>query len=302
MDACAHAARPTGTSGSAVLTRVTGELLVCATPIGNLGDVTGRVLDALRDADVVLAEDTRVTVRLFARFGITTPLERYDEHTARVRTPELVGRMARGARVALVSDAGTPGISDPGVTLVSACIDADVPVTVLPGPSAITTALVASGLPTHAFYFGGFLPRKAGERSRFFATVAALDATLVFYESPRRVASALAVIAEAFPLRRCAVARELTKMHEEVVRGTTGEVARDFAARETVKGEIVVLVGPPTAEEGVVPEPDDAVLAGMVAERMGEGMSRRDAVKRVAEATGVARNRVYDAATTRDAR
>lgn len=272
--------------------RDAGRLLVCATPIGNLGDVTLRVLDALRDADVTLAEDTRVTKRLFARYGIDTPLERFDEETARAKIPRVLERIAGGETVALVSDAGTPGISDPGARLVAACVDAGLPVEVLPGPSAVITALVASGLPTHAFYFGGFLPRKSGERERLFASLRDLDATLIFFESPRRLASALAAIASSMPGRRAAVARELTKVHAEVVRGTVEELADAFAGRE-VKGEVVVLVGPPTGESATASDED---LALAVEELVRAGMSRSDAVKKVARSRGVPKSRVYDAA------
>jgi 16S rRNA (cytidine1402-2'-O)-methyltransferase len=269
-----------------------GRLLVCATPIGNLADVTLRVLDALRAADVTLAEDTRVTKRLFARYGIETPLERFDEATAAAKTPRIVERIAAGETVALVSDAGTPGISDPGSRLVAACVEAGLPIDVLPGPSAVVTALVASGLPTHAFYFGGFFPRKEGERARLLASLRDLDATLVFFESPRRLAGALAAIAEQLPGRRGAVARELTKVHAEVVRGTVDELRAAFASRD-VKGEVVVLVAPPTGEREAVSDED---LGREVDELVRGGSSRSEAVKRVARLRGVPKSRVYDAA------
>lgn len=270
-----------------------GRLLVCATPIGNLGDVTLRVLDALRDADAILAEDTRVTRKLLVRHGIVTPMERHDEHVAARRTPEVIERIAAGATLALVSDAGTPGISDPGERLVAACLDAGVRVEVLPGPSAIVAALVASGLPTGAFHFGGFLPRKASEARRRLRELQALPATLVFYESPRRAAASLAVIAEELPGRRAALVRELTKLHEEVVRGGIAEVAAAVAARDVVKGEVVLLVGPPAAH--VPAEFDDARLAAAVGELTSAGVPRKEAVRLIAERTGAPRNRVYSA-------
>lgn len=273
-----------------------GRLLVCATPIGNLGDVTGRVLEALRSADVVLAEDTRVTAKLLARYGIRCALERYDEHVAAQHTPEFVERMRGGSVMALVSDAGTPGISDPGATLVDSTLESGVTVEVLPGPSAIITALVASGLPTHAFYFGGFLPRKTGERARVLESLAALDATLIFYESPHRTAASLAALADAFPGRRGAMARELTKLHEEVVRGTLPDLAARIAEREKLKGEVVLLCGPPAAQESQDAEPDAAELRRQVEELVAGGMKRAEAVRAVAARTGVARNTVYDAA------
>jgi len=267
-----------------------GRLLVCATPIGNLGDVTLRVLEVLRTADVILAEDTRVTRKLLARYDIHTALERYDEATAAVRTPVVVERIAAGANVALVSDAGTPGISDPGARLVDAALLAGLPVEVLPGASAIITALVASGLPTHAFYFGGFLPRKGGELRRVLTDLAGLDATLVFYESPRRTAASVAAIAEVFPLRHAAMARELTKVHEEVIRGTAGELATALKARE-LKGEVVLLVGPPVA--GEAPVVSETAIRSAVEALVAAGSSRKDAVRQVAGDLGVPRNDVY---------
>jgi len=276
-----------------------GRLVVCATPIGNLGDVTLRVLNALGEAHAVLAEDTRVTRKLLGRYKIATPLERYDEFTAARRTPEVVERLVAGERLALVSDAGTPGISDPGATLVDAALLADVPVEVLPGPSAIVTALVASGLPTQAFYFGGFLPRKAGERARLLESLAALEATLVFYESPRRTAATLRALAGAFPGRSGAMARELTKLHEEVVRGPIRELAEQIAARETLKGEVVLLVGPPARRVSApaAEVPDDTEIRARVARLMEAGESRTSAVKKVARESGCDRNAVYDIAT-----
>jgi 16S rRNA (cytidine1402-2'-O)-methyltransferase len=268
-----------------------GRLLVCATPIGNLGDVTLRVLDALRDADLIAAEDTRITRRLLDRYDIVTPLEPYHAHNLERRTPVLVERMSAGARVALVSDAGTPGVSDPGAHLVDACLNAGVPVEVLPGPSAIVAALVASGLPTHAFYFGGFLPRKAGERRQRLASLASLDATLVFYESPRRTAATLASLAEALPGRDAAMARELTKIHEEVVRGPVADLAAAIAGRE-LKGEVVLLVGPPARGAGRVTLEREAVRARVAAVEAG-GASRSAAVRQVATELGASRNDVY---------
>ncbi len=269
-----------------------GRLIVCATPIGNLGDVTQRVLDALSSADTIAAEDTRVSRKLLARFDIHTRLEAYHEHNTAQRTPVLVDRIASGERIALVSDAGTPGISDPGEFLVSACLDAGLAVEVLPGPSAIITALVASGLPTHAFYFGGFLPRKAGERTRVLESLATLDATLIFYESPKRTAATLAAIAQVLPERQAAMARELTKLYEEIVRDEVSSLAARLAARE-LKGEVVLLIGPPTGEK---PAPDPGEIRARVAELVDAGSSRSSAVKQVAGETGLGRNTVYDIA------
>lgn len=276
-----------------------GRLVVCATPIGNMGDVTLRVLEALKHADVIEAEDTRVTRKLLSRYDIHTPLEAYHARNLDRRTPELVGRIASGAQIALVSDAGTPGISDPGAHLVDACIDAGLPVDVLPGASAIVTALVASGLPTHAFYFGGFLPRKDGERRRALEKVAALDATLMFYESPRRTAATLAGMAEVLPGRRAAMARELTKLHQEVARGEIGELAAQLSERE-LKGEVVLLVGPPQKTKTEA-RSDAAALRDHVERLVAGGMSRKDAIRAVSESAGVPRNEVYEAAVSKKA-
>lgn len=278
-----------------------GELLVCATPIGNLGDVTPRVLEALRTADTVLAEDTRVTRRLFARYDIRTELERFDEHVAARRTPEIVGRIAAGSRIALVSDAGMPGISDPGSTLVDATLAAGLPVDVLPGPSAIVTALVASGLPTHAFYFGGFLPRKAGERERLLTSLAGLDATLVFYESPRRTAASLSALAGMFGDRQGAMARELTKLHQEVVRGALPDLAAEVGSRESLKGEVVLLVGPPVSDAAKTAAPADSEeVRARLAELIAGGMKRAQAAKQVAAEYGMPRAEVYSLAVPDD--
>lgn len=270
-----------------------GALVVCATPIGNLGDVTLRVLDALRDADVIQAEDTRVTRKLLARYEIATATESFHAHNAQERTPGVLERIVAGQRVALVSDAGTPGISDPGAQLVDAALEAGLPVEVLPGPSAITTALVASGLPTHAFYFGGFLPRKPGPRARALEALADLNATLVFYESPRRTAVTLAAIAEVLPGRRAAMARELTKLHEEIARGDVLSLSRSLAGRE-LKGEVVLLIGPPSRERAPV---DEESVATRVQALVGSGLSTKDAVRQVATELGLPRNDVYRIAT-----
>lgn len=278
-----------------------GRLLVCATPIGNLGDVTLRVIEALKAADVIEAEDTRVTRKLLARYEIATPLEPYHAKNLERRTPEVVARIEGGQVVALVSDAGTPGVSDPGAHLVDACIDAGVAVEVLPGASAILAALVASGLPTHAFYFGGFLPRKAGDRVRALEKLALLDATLVFYESPRRTAATLSSLAEAMPGRTAVMARELTKLHEEVARGEVGELAARIAGRE-LKGEVVLLVGPPDkGSEARRVRSDPEELRALVDALVASGSTRKDAVRAVSERTGVPRNDVYEAAVGRRA-
>jgi 16S rRNA (cytidine1402-2'-O)-methyltransferase len=272
-----------------------GRLLVCATPIGNLGDTTLRVLEAFRVADSIAAEDTRVTRKLLARYDVMTPLERCDEHTIERQAPLLIERMLGGQVIAFVSDAGTPGVSDPGARLIAAVIEAGVQVEALPGASALLAALVVSGLPMRRFYFGGFLPRKTGERRRELEALASLDATLVFYESPHRSAASLAALAEAYPGRSAVLARELTKLHEEVVRGSIEEVAEQIAARESLKGEVVLLVGPPVTP--TEPEPVDVGhVRACVDVLVAGGKSRSAAVKIVAKELGMSRSQVYDIA------
>jgi 16S rRNA (cytidine1402-2'-O)-methyltransferase len=273
---------------------VSGRLVVCATPIGNLGDVTLRVLDALREADTIAAEDTRVTRKLLARYEIASRMERCDEHTVERQTPALVERLKAGEVIALVSDAGTPGVSDPGSRLVDACLEAGVEVEVLPGASAILAALVASGLPTHAFFFGGFLPRKAGERRRAIELLSNLDATLIFYESPHRSAATLVALAELLPGRDAAMARELTKLHEEVLRAPVEELAEQIAARDKLKGEVVLLVGPPRARTRERANEEEVRAA--IEARIELGDSRSAAVKRVANSLGLPRSEVYELA------
>ena len=230
-----------------------GGLTLVGTPIGNLGDLSPRAADALRAADVVCAEDTRVSGRLLAAFGIEGRLERCDENVIARRAPQLVERMLAGERVAFVSDAGMPAVADPGARLVDACLDAGVPVDVVPGPSAVTCAVAAAGFACEAFYFGGFLPRRDAERDRLLAELAGLPAVLVFYESPHRAAASLAAIGRAFPGRRAALCRELTKLHQEVLRAPAPDLAAlvaDRAAGEGgLKGECVLLVDAPDADE-----------------------------------------------------
>lgn len=267
-----------------------GRLLVCATPIGNLGDVTLRVLDALRDADVIAAEDTRVTSRLLGRYDIGTPVVRYDAHTAASRAGQLVERMLAGEVVALVSDAGTPGLSDPGEELVAAAIKAGVEIDVLPGASSVLTALVISGAPTMPFYFGGFLPRKSGERRRLLESLGELAATLVFFESPRRAPAALADVAAVMPARFVAVARELTKIHQEVIRGVSEEVAGVLSARD-LKGEVALVIWPPDRD---APRSVDEVAVREALEVLvSAGATRSDAIKQVTKEMGLPRNDVY---------
>jgi 16S rRNA (cytidine1402-2'-O)-methyltransferase len=220
-----------------------GRLLVVSTPIGNLGDLSPRAREALAGADLIACEDTRHTGLLLSRLGVKARLVSYHEHNERARVPALLGALAEGKTVALVSDAGTPLVSDPGFVLVRAAVEAGAMIQAIPGPSAPLAALVVSGLPPLPFTFAGFAPQKLGKRRTFFARLAALEHTVIFYESPHRLGASLADAATAFGDRPAIVARELTKLHEEVRRGTLTELAAAFAD-DKPRGEIVVVVGP----------------------------------------------------------
>jgi 16S rRNA (cytidine1402-2'-O)-methyltransferase len=266
-----------------------GRLLVCPTPIGNLQDVTLRVLTALAESDEVACEDTRHTRVLLDRHGLTAKLVSLHEHNERSRAHELVRRMRAGATVALVSDAGMPLVSDPGFALVRECLLDGVPVEVLPGPSAVTTALVASGLPAERWLFAGFLPRKRSELEQLLANA---QETLVAFESPRRLAGTLRTLAELDEQRPAAVCRELTKLHEEVRRGGAGELARHYEAN-AARGEIVLVVGAAPAGVGS----RDVALAAL-RDLQAAGARARPAAAVVARLTGVGANELYRALTS----
>lgn len=223
--------------------------MIVGTPIGNLGDLTPRVAQAFEAADAICCEDTRVTSKLLAHLGISRPLVRCDENVIASRSPELIGRMLAGDVIAFASDAGMPSVSDPGQVLVDASREAGVDVEVIPGPSACVTALVASGIPCEHFYFEGFLPRKHGERVRRLSQLAAIPGALLFYESPHRVAASLEAVAEVFPARQVALCRELTKLHEEVLRAQAPYLLEQVRERGELKGEMVLVVAPPSEEE-----------------------------------------------------
>jgi len=260
-------------------------LAVCATPIGNLEDVTLRVLDELREADVVLCEDTRRTRILLDRHGIKVRLLSYHEHNEAKRTAELVPQLEAGLRAALVSDAGLPGISDPGARLIAAALEAGVAVTVLPGPSAVETALVASGFAGGRYQFVGYLPRGEQALARLWRELSRWPWPVVAFESPQRLPRTLRALAEALPTRPVAVCRELTKRFEEVARGTPGELAERYV--EPPKGEIVLVLGP--AARAV----DEAAGAEAVAELVGAGVPRRQAAELVARLTGASKNALF---------
>lgn len=233
----------------AACSSTSGRLIIAGTPIGNLGDLTPRVAQAFEAADAICCEDTRVTSKLLAHLGISRPLVRCDENVIASRSPELIGRMLAGDVIAFASDAGMPSVSDPGQVLVDAAREAGVDVEVIPGPSACVTALVASGIPCEHFYFEGFLPRKHGERVRRLSQLAAIPGALLFYESPHRVAASLEAVAEVFPARQVALCRELTKLHEEVLRAQAPYLLEQVRERGELKGEMVLVVAPPSEEE-----------------------------------------------------
>lgn len=259
-----------------------------ATPIGNLGDMAPRAVAALQAAAVVACEDTRVTGKLLSLLGLSAPLAAYHEHNEERAGPALMDRLRRGENVALVSDAGMPLVSDPGYRLVRRCIDEDLPVTVVPGPSAALAALALSGLPSDRFFFAGFLPAKTSARRRDLEGLATVPSTLIFFESPHRLTEALADMAAVLGPRPAAVARELTKLFEEVRRGPLPDLAAHYQQAGGPKGEVVVVVGPP----GEAPPPSAEDMDGRLRQALGEA-SLRDAVDRVAAETGLPRRQVY---------
>lgn len=279
----------------------TGKLIIVPTPLGNLGDMTDRARAALAEADVVCAEDTRVTGRLLAAFGIEKRLERLDEALVGVRATAIAERVLAGQVVAYCSDAGMPGVSDPGLRLVAAAREAGVAVEVLPGASAASCAYVASGTVCPRFYFGGFFPRKGVEQRAVLEQLRGLDAALVFYESPNRLVTALESVAEALPLRQVAVCRELTKLHEEVARGAAAELAERFAARAAqpggIRGEIALVIDAPNVAEGEAAAESAAASAQVrAADLATEGLRTKEIARRLAAEFGIPRNDAYEIA------
>ncbi len=265
-------------------------LYLVATPIGNLGDITLRALEVLAGVDIIACEDTRVTRKLMDRYGVETPLTPYHEHNATEARPRLLARLADGQVIALVSDAGTPLISDPGYKLVRAACEAGHTVSALPGPSSVLAALSVAGLPTDRFFFEGFLPAKQVARQKRVAELASISATLVLFESGSRLAATLTDLAAAFGKRAAAACRELTKLHEEVRRGDLETLARDYAAGAESRGEFVVVVAPPADDDGTSDNVDELLLQAL------RRVSVKDAVGEVALATGRPRREVYQRA------
>jgi 16S rRNA (cytidine1402-2'-O)-methyltransferase len=268
-------------------------LHLVATPIGNLRDITIRALETLAAADVIACEDTRITRRLLDHYGIATPLTPYHEHNAAAARPKLLARLAAGDAVALVSDAGTPLVSDPGFKLVRAAREAAHPVIAAPGASALLTALTSSGLPTDRFFFEGFLPTKDGQRKARIAELSRVAATLILYESGSRVARTLAALAEGLGPRQAAVCRELTKLHEEVRRGALAELAEHYAKDAETRGEFTIVIEPPADQAAPNADDVDALLR-----RALQNASVKDAVSDVAAATGLPRRQIYQRALT----
>lgn len=266
-------------------------LYVTATPIGNLEDISARALQVLRAVDAIVCEDTRVTGKLLSRFGIKKPLIVYHDHNALKAGPGILKKLETGESVALVSDAGTPLISDPGFSLVKEARSRGIPVIPIPGPSALVTALMAAGLPTDKFLFLGFPPAKAEQQRAVFEKYRNLDATLIFYESPNRVARTAALMAQVFGAgAEAAMCRELTKMHEEILTLPLGALAENLGKRESIKGEIVLMVSPPGAEAPGERETDKALEAAL---RL---LSVKDAAALIAELTGKPRKALYQRA------
>lgn len=284
-----------------------GMLSLVGTPIGNLGDLSARAAETFRRADAVCCEDTRVTGKLLAYLGISKPLVRCDDNVIERRAPELVGRVLAGERIAFASDAGMPSVSDPGQVLVELARCEGVPVEVIPGPSACVTALVLSGIPSDQFFFEGFLPRKHGERVRRLQRLASVPGALIFYESPHRVEASLLAIAEVFPQRVVALCRELTKLHEEVLRAPAPELLERVRERGELKGEMVIVVAPPSEDEldrleaalaagasiGAPVDPDE-LLRSDIAEGLSAGDSANALAKRLAQKYSRKKRDVYN--------
>lgn len=284
-----------------------GKLYICPTPIGNLGDVSLRVLETLARVDTVCAEDTRVTAKLLAAYDIEKRIERLDEELLSKRMDSIIERVLQGEHIAYCSDAGMPGVSDPGLRLVDAAHKAGLAFEVLPGPSASITAYVASGFSNPHFFFGGFLPRKKADCIESLTQLKALDAVLLYYESPQRLLASLACIAEVFPYRRIAICRELTKLHEEVVRGSSKEVLAEFEQRtqdRAIKGEIVIVIDSEAQEEREEESACHEEQAYEEACRLTreENMTTKDIARRIQAEYGIPRNLAYEIAVSSTAK
>jgi 16S rRNA (cytidine1402-2'-O)-methyltransferase len=268
-----------------------GVLYLVASPIGNLEDITFRAVRVLKEADWIACEDTRHTRILLNHYGIAKPLISYHDHNESSRAPELIARLLEGSSGSLISDAGMPLVADPGYRLVHAAVAEGISVQPIPGPSAIVTALAASGLPTDTFRFGGFLPARSGQRAHALEALRDDHSTLIFFEAPHRILETLADIDRILGARPVVIARELTKTHEEFLRGTARQVLEILSARAAVKGEITVLIGKPAKHDPR--QVEHTTVEQDVAARMEEGLARMDAIKAVARSRGLSKRDVY---------
>jgi len=271
---------------------VPGTLYIVATPIGNLEDITLRALRILKEVDLIAAEDTRVTRKLLSRYDIHTPMVSYHSHSGPSRTKEIIDSLQSGHNVALVSDAGTPGISDPGYELIKSAIDVGVQVEAIPGPSAVITALVLSGLPTARFAFDGWVPRKQGDRQRFFQALASEERTTCVYVAPNRLLDALKSVRDEMGDRPIAVVREATKVFEEVFRGTPEQAIEHFQRRE-IKGEIVLVISGVQRLEQKDVDQQESAAESLLIQLLKSGMSERDAIKECSRQSGLPKRQVY---------
>ena len=274
-------------------TNSTARLILVSTPIGNMGDISLRAIEAFRDADRILCEDTRVSRKLLKKYNIEAKLSSYHEHNAQRIKPKIIRDLETGARIVLISDAGTPLISDPGYQLVRACIDSKIQISSVPGPTALTTALAVSGLPPDTFYFGGFLPTKKSARRNVFLEKVALKTTLIFYESPNRLTSCLEDAIFCLGNRDATVARELTKLHEDIRRGTLTDLLEFYKKSAPPKGELVLVIGPPCKKANTDMEALETLLRKLL-----KNNSLRDTVKIASHALGIPRSIVYERALT----
>ena len=267
-----------------------GTLYLVATPIGHLADITHRALQVLNDVDLIACEDTRHTHKLLNHYGITTKTISYHEHNEQQRATELIDRLKQGTNIAVVSDAGTPSISDPGFRLVRAAIENDIPIVPIPGPSALITALIAAGLPTDEFFFAGFLPARANARRTRLSEVQSVPGTLIFYEAPHRLAETLKDAYEILGEREAVVARELTKLHEEIRRGRLSELTADYADRTDIRGEIVLLIDRNVIGAAATQTVSVATLVNQYEQ---DGLDHRAALKKAARELGLSRGEAY---------
>lgn len=265
-----------------------GTLYIVATPIGNLEDLTYRAVRTLREVDLIASEDTRQTKKLLDHYAISKPSVSYHEHNEKARATSLLAELQQGRNIALVSDAGTPLIADPGYRLVALAREAGIRVTPIPGPSAVLAALSAAGLPTHSFLFYGFLPAKAGQRRKALEELRHSDAPIVIYEAPHRILATLQEVATVLGTRPIVLAREVTKIHEEFLRGTAAELVKLLSERGSVRGEFTVLIG-----KNETPPQDDTSVAEAVEQLMQNGVPRMDALKQVARRRGLSKRDVY---------